>query len=416
MNIEQGRVSQADRARKWVNAMVRLVACAALTVCGSLAAISAAAAPTRILFVGNSFTHGRYDPVRLYNAANVTDLNCVDLSTCSAAEQPPVPFPPPVPMLPLPTATQLSEYGPYGGIPGLFKQFTVEAGLDYDVALDTISAATLLNGFYKQKSRLALIADPAWDIVVLQEQSFLPLPAVTDLGNATRGNVQNFQAGVDTIAAAILAADQMAGRPNAAIYLYETQPLASYTYVSNNAQKPIFGSSTSPPGGVNAPYVGDPIETMAADLHDAYFSVAARNPAVTGVAPAGDAWIRAIEEGVAVRNPYLAIEPAGQVSLWDQDPALACCTTPIGYHPSSFGAYLSALVLFAEITGVTPMQLGPHDRVARDLGIPAGVAMALQRVAFATVHCQLLPADAAAGRDSRTPDGTADSVTGASCR
>ncbi|HEX6793840.1 MAG TPA: hypothetical protein VF304_08300, partial [Casimicrobiaceae bacterium] len=173
---------------------------------------------------------------------------------------------------------------------------------------------------------------------------------------------------------------------------------------------------TSPPGGVNAPYVGDPIETMAADLHDAYFSVAARNPAVTGVAPAGDAWIRAIEEGVAVRNPYLAIEPAGQVSLWDQDPALACCTTPIGYHPSSFGAYLSALVLFAEITGVTPMQLGPHDRVARDLGIPAGVAMALQRVAFTTVHCQLLPADAAAGRDSRTPDGTADSVTGASCR
>jgi len=366
----------------------RLARFAALAVGALGCAAAAFASPVHILFVGNSFTHGRYDPVRLYNAANVHDLQCLTIATCSAAELPPTPFPPPVPMLPLPTTTTLSEYGPYGGIPGIFKQFTVEAGLDYDVSLDTISAATLLAGFNNQASRRALIADAKWDIVVLQEQSFLPLPAVTDTGAATRGIIANFQAGVNNLTAAILASDHAAGRSNAEIYLYETQPLASYTYTSDNPAAPIFGSSTSPPGGVNAPYVGDPIETMTDDLHNAYFAVAAQNPAVAGVAPAGDAWLRAIETGIAMRNPYLAVEPAGQIDLWDSDPALACCTTPIGYHPSSYGAYLSGLVLFATITGAAPMNLGANERVAADLGISPDIAGQLQRVAQATVICQ----------------------------
>ena len=376
-------VAEGGKRRSTSRFYVASFAFAALALCASLAN----ADPIHILFVGNSFTHGRYDSVRLYNAANVHDLQCPTIATCSSAEAPPTPFPPPVPMLPLPTAVQLVEYGPYGGIPGLFKQFTVEAGLDYDVSLDTISAATLLAGWYNQTSRRALIATAQWDIVVLQEQSFLPLPAVTNTGATTRGIFANFQAGVNNLAAAILAADRAANRSNAEVFLYETQPLASYTYTSDNPAAPIFGSSTSPPGGVNAPYVGDPIETMATDLHNAYYAVAAPNPAVTGVAPAGDAWIRAIQEGVAQRNPYALVQLPGQVDLWDSDPALACCTTPIGYHPSSFGAYLSALVLFAQITGAAPMSLGASDRVASDLGIPTNVALQLQRVAQATVSC-----------------------------
>ena len=48
-------------------------------------------------------------------------------------------------------------------------------------------------------------------------------------------------------------------------------------------------------------------------------------------------------EAIRARNPYALVQPPGQVDLWDSDPALACCTTPIGYHPSSLGAYLSAL-------------------------------------------------------------------------
>jgi hypothetical protein len=45
----------------------------------------------KILFVGNSFTHGRYEPVRGYNAGfgpdNVHDLLCPSLASCSIAEQ-----------------------------------------------------------------------------------------------------------------------------------------------------------------------------------------------------------------------------------------------------------------------------------------------------------------------------------------
>src|SRR5215469_11744819 len=58
---------------------------------GSMAFASAAAAdPIEILFVGNSFTHGRYNPVRNYNrgfdagTGNVHDLLCPSAATCSA--------------------------------------------------------------------------------------------------------------------------------------------------------------------------------------------------------------------------------------------------------------------------------------------------------------------------------------------
>lgn len=47
----------------------------AIACCAVLAgAGAAAAAPVSILFVGNSYTFGRVDPVMSYNTANVRDL------------------------------------------------------------------------------------------------------------------------------------------------------------------------------------------------------------------------------------------------------------------------------------------------------------------------------------------------------
>jgi hypothetical protein len=150
---------------------------------------------------------------------------------------------------------------------------------------------------------------------------------------------------------AIDATASAADKPNPLIILYETQPLALYGYTSTNPSAPIFGSSTSPPGGLNAPYVGDPdpISAMATDLHNAYEQVASDyitdNPtgSKVSVALAGDAWVSAINTRTVVRDPYLAKKPGLEVDLWDSDPLNACCTTPIGYHPSIYGAYLSAL-------------------------------------------------------------------------
>jgi len=52
---------------------------------------TAVANPINILFVGNSFTHGRYEPVRTYNggfaAGDVRDLLCPSPASCSSAEQ-----------------------------------------------------------------------------------------------------------------------------------------------------------------------------------------------------------------------------------------------------------------------------------------------------------------------------------------
>ena len=335
---------------------------------------AAHADPTTILFVGNSFTHGKYNPVRTYNAgfgttsANVHDDNCLTAATCSSAEAVVTPAP----------AQGTNEYGPFGGIPGIFLQLTREAGLNYDVSINAVSSATL-TGTANSASRVAAIENNPltglpFNTVVLQEQSFSPLPAVNNLGNATRGNYAGFISGTNRLVADIQGADAAAGVGNAQVFLYETQPLASYTYQSPQIQ----GSS------VSQPYVGDPIETIAADLHNAYTSDAAQNPGITGVAYAGDAWINAIQAGVAQRNPYVA-NPANQVDLWDSDVNAACCTTPVGYHPSSYGAYLNALVLFGRITGVDPTSLGASEQAAAALGIPPAVAVELEQVAANTV-------------------------------
>ena len=62
---------------------------------------TAAAAATSVLFIGNSFLFGSGSAVRFYRAETVTDLN--------------------------------GEGN--GGVPALFKSFTQQAGLDYDVSL-----------------------------------------------------------------------------------------------------------------------------------------------------------------------------------------------------------------------------------------------------------------------------------------
>jgi len=385
---------------------------------------SAAGPPVKILFIGNSFTHGRYEPVRTFNAGfggdNVHDLLCPSVATCSSAEQgsqiTPSEAPPPGSTLSAQLAylqanpsAQYNEPGPYGGIPGIFLQFTREAHLPYSVSVVAVSSATLtgyLNNTGSEAGDLPLITGTAWDIVVLQDQSFRPLPATITVNRqsiATRGDFAGFESGVTGLINAVDATASAAGAPNPAIILYETQPLASYAYTSTNPNAPIFGSSISPPGGLNAPYVGDPdpIGAMALDLHNAYEQAAndymASNP--TGsrvdVALAGDAWVSAINTRTAVRDPYLAKNPSFEVDQWDSNPLDACCTTPIGYHPSTYGAYLSALVLFFEITQLSPdwllVEFHPDDRrhhqsAADALGISPDIAWKLAFVANETVR------------------------------
>jgi len=408
-----------------------IVRLAALVLAAAAGAGSgpATADPIKILFVGNSYTHGRYLPALNYDAGPgdaagsdlVHDLLCPTLP-CTGAEgvAPVMPTSANTPggsllgqlaYLQANPASEYTEVGPFGGVAGIFLQFTKEAGLDYDVSLIAVSSATLKgysNNTGSEAGDLALIESAKFSQVILQDQTFEPLPTtITVNGHSvpTRGNPTSFRSGVSALVDGIDAADAAARVPYARIILAQTPPLASYGYVSSNPAAPIFGSSTAAQQGGNpayAPYLGDanPMAAMAGDLHNAYEAAAssynAANPALSHVDVAldGDAWVSAINLGIAEPNPFLTHEPFGQIDLWDSNPLLACCTVPIGYHPSVYGDYLNGLMLFGQITGINPLWLVPEynpgfwsgqQSAAQTLGISPQIAADLAIVAQATL-------------------------------
>lgn len=285
-----------------------------------LCAARPASAQVRILFVGNSYTHGAFAPVLNYNAAAITDEN-YGLASSSPRYQ-----------------SNPAEPGPWGGVPGIFKKFTDQAGLNYEVHIEAISAATLQQ---HHAGALTVVQQSQWHKVVLQEFSTRPLPVVRT------GQPAAFVDYTSRLEQALHATS-----PTAQLYLYQTWGRADITYPSNQ------------------PYSGLPIDTMTQNLHDAYFRMASRTPGVAGVAPVGDAWLRAIQAGVASRNPYSPT--AGLLDLWAPDRS----------HASKWGSYLAACVLFGQITGLDPRSLGGAEQAAAALGIAQTAAISLQQIAF----------------------------------
>jgi hypothetical protein len=206
------------------------------TGCGAATSSTIPANPPKatqhILFVGDSFIHGRYQPVRLYNntpttgglgstaaSAMVVDEN---FNTKVAAR----------------TETS-SEYGPYGGIPGVFAGLAHEASLPYDVHIEAISATTLAKHYNVAQS---VIAQPLWDALVLQEASFENLTGALSYNSASNpsafcGAVSTIEQGVHAVA------------PNASVYLYETCTLhraTGSTQISVADLQDFFESSELP--------------------------------------------------------------------------------------------------------------------------------------------------------------------------
>lgn len=117
---------------------------------------------------------------------------------------------------------------------------------------------------------------------------------------------------------------------------------------------------------------------MTADLHAAFEAKARTNPNFAGVAPVGDAFQRAVDEGVAKADgfygadgTYSAALPRDRLNLWWLD----------YLHASREGSYLDALVLFGTITGIDPSSFGENDRAHTDLGIAPADAIRLQHIA-----------------------------------
>jgi hypothetical protein len=181
------------------------------------ATLPAAAAPISILFVGNSYTFGRLDPVLTYNAANVRDLTKPQ-GPLVVGSTPATPKFSDVTgtnsygpgMINPTTGVQGNSYSPHtqtngwGGVAGIFKQLTVQAGLNYDVALSTRNAATLRGHFLNTANSTnwdlrGNISSQKWDKLVLQEQSDEALGPQTVDGVRLGSNFPSIRAYVDLI-------------------------------------------------------------------------------------------------------------------------------------------------------------------------------------------------------------------------
>lgn len=226
-----------------------------------------------------------------------------------------------------------------GGVPALFKAFARQSGLSFDVSLE-VAGGMNLDFHYEQKA--PLIAR-AWDHVVVQGYSTLDADAPGDAGKIIDYSAR-------------LAELFHTANPQVDVRLVATWSRADQTY-------PESGH-----------WFGKPIETMATDVRAAYDQAAGHSSYVHAVIPVGQAWNRAIAQGIAAANPYQGVAPE-QINLWSAD----------NYHASVYGYYLEALVIFGSITGHDPRSLGCTEEAAAQLGIAPATAHALQRIAFETL-------------------------------
>lgn len=294
---------------------MRKLLCTTAALC--LVAAPAFAA-TRILFIGNSFTFGAHSAAMHYETDQVRDLNPPD---------------------------KLGRT--IGGVPALFKEFTKEAGLDYDVSLETVGG----KGFDYHLAEKKPLIDKSWDVVVGHGFSLLD---ADHPGNPAL-----------LISSTKQMADMLAAR----------NPQVKFYTVATWSRADKVLAPDAPP-----PWKGTPIQQMGQDVEKAY-EAAAKNAGgkVTGVIPLGLAWNNAIEQGLADDNPY-DDKGADKMNLWAYD----------SYHASSFGYYLEAAMDFGRVTGKDPMMLGAKgkDHVAEDLGISPKQQQALLKLAHDALAAQ----------------------------
>lgn len=260
-------------------------------------------AATSVLFIGNSFTYGHGSALRYYRADTVRDLN---------------------------------REG-QGGVPALFKSFTQQVGLDYDVALETRGGTGI---DWHLLNRLSVITQQPWDIVVAHGYSTLDAKKP---GNSDR-LVQT---------ALELAQVLQAKNPKADLRLEATFPRADETY------------------GPKGAWYGKTIGDMARDVRAGYDLAAKSSPVIKGVIPVGEAWVRAMDAGVADNNPLDGIDP-GKLNLWTYD----------NYHASVAGYYLKGLVVFGALTLQDPRSLGGNECSGFELGLSVPQIKALEQVAY----------------------------------
>jgi hypothetical protein len=267
--------------------------------------VPSAPAQTKILFVGNSFTHGNNEPAYSFNRTAIRDANGTG----------------------------------QGGVAGIFKKLTDDAGLSYSVTIETVGGKTLA---FHAKERSAVLGAQRCDVAVLQELSTGPLPLEHG------GQPEKFRAGARDLQVLLKAKN-----PDVKIILYETW--ASPASVKNQHYSDLRAMQDDLKKGY-----GKPAEDLRCSL-----------------APVGEAFAHAVEVGLT--DPENR-PTTGKIPLWAAD----------NRHASKYGSYLSACVIFELISGVDPENLKAGVASAADgLGINANDAKNLQRIAHEAVRGNL---------------------------
>jgi hypothetical protein len=333
--------------------------------------VTATFARKSVLFVGNSFTYGHSElSGGFYNNAAINSL---------------------VPATATPAGASAPQ--PWGGVAGIFKKLTDEAGLEYDVSISAAPGIPMRSHYlnlYNGWDLRGNIASQRWSTVVMQSRSDEPIPDSRSTGNqawfntyADRlqryihqgqaetytetnviggGNATTCATLAKTTAAECNATRTIPGNPHAwlgtDVLLYATWPRPDETNLGSG--------SVYPDGG---------LALMAQDLHNSYYARFSANGRFKAVSPVGDAFMRAVNTGVAAPNTY---NPGALVDLWGLD----------HYHASRAGYYLSALVHFGMISGQSPKIGYSASGAGAGLGLSSANTLALQKVA----HDSIVPA------------------------
>ncbi|OLL28241.1 hypothetical protein BTH42_28650 [Burkholderia sp. SRS-W-2-2016] len=336
------------------------------------------------------------------------------------------------------------EPHPWGGVPGIFKKLTDEAGLNYVVSLSTRNAASL-RGHFLNTANTAWdlrgdIASQKWDVVVLQGQSDEPLPA----GKAKNANFPQFSTyasriaeyiqtgqisqadtngqtteaqifgGLENCMAATSANPPGPGlsrtacnavrtiplnlhaNPNAKIYLEQMWARPDMVE-AHQCTKPDLTTMDGTPivdptcsNGAN----GDTVTAMNAVYYTSKSSTAANLNDIT-------ADMRTAMNTVVASSGRLAgVVPVGDAfqravdtsvvktsGFYDAAGIYSVSPTQMELwwkdrtHASVYGSYLKALVLFGRLTGKNPAALGIGEQAAADMGISEADASTLQKIA-----------------------------------
>lgn len=352
----------------------------------------------KILFVGDSYTFGRVNPVMSFNASNVHDLT----TDFYALDQ---------------EGTNPWEPHPWGGVPGLFKAMTAEVGLNYDVSISARNAASLRGHFLNLSSPAwdlrGNIGSQKWDAVVLQDQTTMPLPLgkgknadplVSQLYAreialfVSDGSAQSYReadmishcASATTLStASCLKVRDIPANPNAnqrlSLYVLQTpaRPDMVFPHLITKADpsttdgNPVVDTSSN--GGIATKYY-DNLCGMTQDMHDGVLAMAA---SIGDAKPilVGDAFQLAVDTSDAVEKSKffgdggapIPFASHANIDLWWED----------GLHASKYGSYLEALMAFGTITKLSPLVLASSDSVAASLGISPERAEILQKIAAA---------------------------------